>query len=74
VSLFKFIAQVCFWFWLFGVSFADTEPVIFENQITVPDVFLTEGYAGLSFGGDIRIGDLTGNDEIDFFVYCLSFD
>ena len=38
------------------------------KRIAIPDAFLNET-AGRSWGGDIRIGDLTGNGTVDFLVY-----
>ncbi len=38
------------------------------KRIAIPDVFLNKT-AGRSWGGDIRIGDLTGNGTVDFLVY-----
>ena len=42
---------------------------IHGKKISIPDVFLTTGDGGLKFGGDIRIGDLSGNGIADFLVY-----
>lgn len=39
---------------------------ILHQKIEIPDVLIKEGAA---FGGDIRMGDLTGNGEVDFLVY-----
>ena len=36
--------------------------------VAIPDTFLNET-AGRSWGGDIRIGDLTGDGTVDFLVY-----
>jgi len=41
---------------------------ILSNKIAIPDQLLTRSQYG-NFGGDIRIGDLSGNDQIDFVVY-----
>ncbi len=38
------------------------------KRIPIPETFLNET-AGRSWGGDIRIGDLTGNGTVDFLVY-----
>ena len=38
------------------------------KRVAIPDAFLNET-AGRSWGGDIRIGDLTGNGTVDFLVY-----
>ena len=38
------------------------------KRVAIPDAFLNET-AGRSWGGDIRIGDLTGNGNVDFLVY-----
>ncbi|MDE0636077.1 MAG: hypothetical protein OXI43_09560 [Candidatus Poribacteria bacterium] len=38
------------------------------KRIAIPDAFLNET-AGRTWGGDIRIGDLTGNGAVDFLVY-----
>ena len=38
------------------------------KRIAIPDAFLNQT-AGRSWGGDIRIGDLTGNGSVDFLVY-----
>ena len=38
------------------------------KRVAIPDEFLNET-AGRSWGGDIRIGDLTGDGTVDFLVY-----
>lgn len=38
------------------------------KKVTIPDAFLNET-AGRLWGGDIRIGDLTGDATVDFLVY-----
>lgn len=38
------------------------------QRVAIPDAFLNKT-AGRSWGGDIRIGDLTGNGTVDFLVY-----
>ena len=38
------------------------------KRVAIPDAFLNET-DGRSWGGDIRIGDLTGNGTVDFLVY-----
>lgn len=38
------------------------------KRVAIPDEFLNETN-GKSWGGDIRIGDLTGNGQVDFLVY-----
>ena len=35
----------------------------------IPEPFLAEGPDAIIYGGDIRIGDLTNNGQIDFLVY-----
>ena len=37
--------------------------------VALPKSFLTEGPEGIVFGGDIRVGDLSGNGVVDFLVY-----
>ena len=46
--------------------------VIRANQyrnIQVPEAFTSVDGEGRRYGGDIRIGDLTGNGDVDFVVY-----
>ncbi len=38
------------------------------KQLQIPSLFLSET-AGRNWGGDIRIGDLTGDGNVDFLVY-----
>ncbi len=38
------------------------------KRVAIPGAFLNET-AGKAWGGDIRIGDLTGNGTVDFLVY-----
>ena len=38
------------------------------KRVAIPDAFLNNT-AGRSWGGDIRIGDLTGDGTVDFLVY-----
>ena len=38
------------------------------KRVAIPDAFLN-GTVGRSWGGDIRIGDLTGDGTVDFLVY-----
>jgi hypothetical protein len=42
-------------------------PILFK-QITVPKKLRVQNDS-LDFGGDIRIGDLTNNNQVDFIVY-----
>ncbi|MPY89796.1 MAG: hypothetical protein GEU99_17975, partial [Luteitalea sp.] len=46
---------------------APNAPILL-HKIPIPNQFLT-AHAGLSYGGDIRIGDLTGDGQVDFLVY-----
>ena len=39
------------------------------RRVPVPDEFVTLDDEGRRYGGDIRIGDLTGNGQVDFLVY-----
>lgn len=39
------------------------------RKLAVPEPFVTEGPEGIFFGGDIRIGDLTNDNQVDFLVY-----
>lgn len=41
---------------------------ILYRRVDVPEAMLSEGPAG-PFGGDLRIGDLTGDGRVDFVVY-----
>jgi len=43
------------------------EPILFR-KLAIPQPFLTTKN-GVTFGGDVRIGDLTGNGRCDFLVY-----
>ena len=43
------------------------KPILLK-KIAVPDHLLSDSQYG-TFGGDIRIGDLTGDGEMDFLVY-----
>ena len=38
------------------------------KRVAIPDAFLNET-DGNTWGGDIRIGDLTGDGRVDFLVY-----
>ena len=47
---------------------------ILYQRINIPEPFLShspaaDGLAAQAWGGDIRIGDLTGDDQVDFVVY-----
>ncbi len=42
-------------------------PILFK-KIAIPDQLLSKSQYG-TFGGDIRVGDLTGNGKMDFLVY-----
>ena len=44
------------------------DPVLI-SKLAVPEPFLAEGPDGIFFGGDIRIGDLTNDGQVDFLVY-----
>ena len=39
------------------------------REIRLPDVFTSSDESGRRYGGDIRIGDLTGNGTVDFVVF-----
>jgi len=43
-------------------------PPLLYKTVHVPAEFLAQGKDG-SFGGDLRVGDLTGNGQVDFLVY-----
>ncbi len=45
-----------------------SQAVHLYKRVAIPDAFLDET-AGRSWGGDIRIGDLTGDGTVDFLVY-----
>ena len=45
------------------------EDAIKYRQIGIPDDFVSLDEAGRRYGGDIRIGDLTGDGVVDFVVY-----
>ena len=48
------------------------EEAIKYRQIQVPEAFTSIDAQGRRYGGDIRIGDLTGDGRVDFIVYqCL---
>ena len=54
---------------LFGCS--DTEsnsPPQLIRKIQIPEIFLVEGPEEIIYGGDIRVGDLTGNGKVDFIA------
>ncbi|MCZ6680894.1 MAG: hypothetical protein O7E52_27010 [Candidatus Poribacteria bacterium] len=44
------------------------EPAILYRKVRIPDAFISEDSDG-RWGGDIRIGDLTGDGNVDFLVY-----
>jgi hypothetical protein len=39
------------------------------RKLGVPEPFLTQGPKNIIYGGDIRIGDLSNNGQVDFLVY-----
>ena len=41
-----------------------TPPALLYKKVALPDEFVRE-----RTGGDIRIGDLTGDGQVDFLVY-----
>lgn len=47
-------------------------PPLLHRSIPIPEAFLTtttiDGHA-LTYGGDVRIGDLTGDGQVDFLVF-----
>lgn len=48
---------------------AQTQEAILYKKVPVPDAFLSVGADGRRYGGDARIGDLTGDGNVDFLVY-----
>lgn len=51
---------------------ADFPPAMLWRKTTIPAALRTKARGGnqdLDFGGDLRIGDLTGNGQVDFVVY-----
>lgn len=48
---------------------ANREARIHGLRIDIPEALLADGPNGIRFGGDIRIGDLTGNGSVDFLVF-----
>jgi hypothetical protein len=61
-GLVPFIFNAC------TVSEKANKPVL-QRKISLPEQFLTQSPDGLVYGGDIRVGDLTGNGIVDFLVY-----
>ncbi len=51
-----------------GAVKSKDDPVLLR-KVTIPEKFLIEGPEEIVFGGDIRVGDLSGNGLIDFLVY-----
>jgi len=47
----------------------EKDPGIYVTRINIPEPLLTEGPDGSLFGGDLRIGDLTGDGNVEFLVY-----
>ncbi len=45
-----------------------SQPAHLYRRVAIPDAFLNET-DGKAWGGDIRIGDLTGDGTVDFLVY-----
>ena len=45
------------------------QPAILYKKIPIPDEFISTDTDGSRWGGDIRIGDLTGDGSVDFLVY-----
>jgi len=55
---------------LAGCGKGETNPnAVLIKRIAVPEPFLRDGLVEIQFGGDIRIGDLSGNKRVDFLVY-----
>ena len=50
-------------------SSVKTASAILYSRVAIPNDFLSVDPSGRRWGGDIRIGDLTGNGEVDFLVY-----
>ena len=50
-------------------SSVKTASAILYSKVGIPNDFLSVDSSGRRWGGDIRIGDLTGNGEVDFLVY-----
>ena len=51
---------------------AQVEEAIKFRHILIPDEFVSMDDQGRRYGGDLRIGDLTGDGDVDFVVYqCL---
>ena len=58
-----------------SIDSADRGTPVLYRKIAIPEVFLTTSDS-LIYGGDFRMGDLTGNGQADFLVYraALSVD
>lgn len=50
-------------------TLVNSSSAILYRKIQIPREFLSLDGCGRPWGGDIRIGDLTGNGEVDFLVY-----
>ena len=46
----------------------DSGKALLVKKVAIPQDFLATDN-GLTYGGDIRVGDLTGNGQVDFLVY-----
>ncbi|MCH8289965.1 hypothetical protein IH992_02510 [Candidatus Poribacteria bacterium] len=45
------------------------QPATLYKKVPIPDEFISVNADGQRWGGDIRIGDLTGDGNVDFLVY-----
>ena len=55
-----------------AASKASTPAAVLWREVKVPDAFLTTGRVGtqtLRYGGDVRLGDLTGDGRADLLVF-----
>lgn len=48
---------------------AETSDPQLIKKLSVPEPFLTQGPKNIIYGGDIRIGDLSNNGQVDLLVY-----
>ncbi len=48
------------------------KPVLYK-KLVIPQKLQTTSYEGLAYGGDLRIGDLDNDNNVDFLVYRATF-
>ncbi len=68
IMIYRTLAHAVYWLAVGCASAAEPRDPLLYRRVALPEELLTTRN-GITFGGDVRIGDLTGDGRCDFVVY-----